>query len=112
METGVQHLDIYLDRTSKAAGDLGALGLPTTLLLDRQGRELGRLVGPAEWDSPAMVALLKRQIERPTSAEAPADNESDRSGWSWWLRAVEFVRGLTAWRESFLDPSQTKESNS
>ena len=29
---------------------LRAAGLPATLLLDRQGREIGRLLGPAEWD--------------------------------------------------------------
>ena len=61
-ETGVKHLAIRVDTSARAAGDLGAVGLPTTLLLDRQGRELGRLVGPAEWDQPDMIGFLKQVI--------------------------------------------------
>ena len=41
---------------------LDVSGLPTTLLIDRSGQELGRLVGPAEWDDPEMIALIKRVI--------------------------------------------------
>ncbi len=37
-------------------------GLPATLVLDRQGREVGRLGGPAEWDSPEAEALLRHLI--------------------------------------------------
>ena len=61
-EIGVQHLAVRVDSTAKAAGALGAFGLPTTILMDRQGRELGRLIGPAEWDQPDMVAFLKQII--------------------------------------------------
>ena len=68
-EIGVQHLAIWVDSTSKAAGDLGAVGLPTTLLIDRQGRELGRLIGPADWDQPEMIAFLKGLISQSRSAE-------------------------------------------
>src|SRR3546814_19628073 len=39
---------------------------PTTLLLDRKGRELGRLVGPAEWDSLEVLAFIRRLVERTT----------------------------------------------
>jgi len=68
-EIGVQHLAIRVDSTAKAAGDLGAVGLPTTLLIDPQGRELGRLIGPAEWDQPEMIAFLKGLISQHRNAE-------------------------------------------
>jgi thiol-disulfide isomerase/thioredoxin len=58
-EVGVKHLAMYLDSGTEAASTLGAVGLPTTLLIDRDGREIGRLVGPAEWDSPDMVAFIR-----------------------------------------------------
>lgn len=58
-ETGVAHLDIAIDESGRAARDLGARGLPTTLLIAPDGRELGRLVGAAEWDTPEMVAFLE-----------------------------------------------------
>ena len=62
-EIGVKHLRIFLDQTGGAARTLGALGLPVTLLVDRRGMELGRLVGPAEWDGPEAVALVKKFVE-------------------------------------------------
>jgi len=34
-------------------------GLPATLLVDRQGREAGRLLGIAEWDSDETQAVIR-----------------------------------------------------
>jgi len=39
-------------------------GLPTTVIYDRQGREVARLAGEAEWDSPEALALVDYLIER------------------------------------------------
>lgn len=61
-EIGIQHLAKYIDDSGKAAQQLNALGLPTTLLIDREGREIARHVGPAEWDTPEMVAFFRRQL--------------------------------------------------
>ena len=57
--TGVENLSLYIDETSRASTKLGVLGLPATLLINSQGRELGRLIGPAEWDEPEMVEFLR-----------------------------------------------------
>jgi thiol-disulfide isomerase/thioredoxin len=62
-EIGVEHLAIYQDKRSEVARAAGAIGLPVTLLLDRGGREVARLTGDAEWDSPEARALLTRLIE-------------------------------------------------
>lgn len=69
-QIGVRSLAIHIDPSARAARSLGVLGLPTTLLLDPQGREVGRLVGPAEWDSPEMVRFLLAQA---SSAETGKD---------------------------------------
>lgn len=61
-DISIKHLDMYVDSSGKAARDLGAVGLPTTLLVDRAGHEIGRLVGPAEWDTPEMLAFIRRHI--------------------------------------------------
>ena len=58
-EVGVQHLDIYRDPNSSVPRALKAPGLPTTVVIDRAGREAGRLLGGAEWDSEPAVALLE-----------------------------------------------------
>jgi thiol-disulfide isomerase/thioredoxin len=71
-DLGVKNLAVYVDRTGGAAMKLGAAGIPTTLLLDRQGREIGRAVGPAEWDSPQIVTTLKQVIGGGTQAAAAA----------------------------------------
>ena len=42
---------------------LAVAGLPTTLLIDRNGNEVGRVVGSAEWDSPAALELVRGYTE-------------------------------------------------
>jgi thiol-disulfide isomerase/thioredoxin len=66
-EIAIQHLAIYVDSSREANSRLDAIGVPTTLLVDRDGREFGRLSGDAEWDAPEMVAFLKSIIARKES---------------------------------------------
>lgn len=65
LEMGLKHLRIYNDATGEAARKVGSIGLPVTLLVGRDGKEIGRLVGGAEWDSPEAVALIERHLGRP-----------------------------------------------
>ena len=58
-EVGLNVLPIYIDAAGSATRALATIGVPATLLIDREGRELGRLIGPAEWDDPAIVAFLR-----------------------------------------------------
>lgn len=62
-EVGLENLALYQDPRARAHVTLGAFGLPTTLLLDREGRMAGRLVGPAEWDSEDARALIRAAME-------------------------------------------------
>lgn len=57
-EIGVTSLKVYVDETMRSATELRAFGLPTTILIDTNGRELGRLIGEAKWDDPEMVSFL------------------------------------------------------
>ena len=61
-ETGADNLKLYVEPTTAIVNDLQAAGLPATLLIDRQGREIGRLLGPADWASPEAIALIKAAI--------------------------------------------------
>jgi thiol-disulfide isomerase/thioredoxin len=61
-DLGLATLGVYIDRSGAAASDLGAIGLPTTLLVDRDGHEVGRKSGPAEWDSPQIAALIRDHL--------------------------------------------------
>lgn len=58
-EVGAAELDDWRDPRQALARDMGVLGLPVTAILDREGREVGRLQGDARWDSPEALALLR-----------------------------------------------------
>jgi thiol-disulfide isomerase/thioredoxin len=63
-EVGVQRLPVYADGSGKALRALRAFGLPTSLIIDREGREVGRVTGPAEWDSAATIEFLRGVISQ------------------------------------------------
>jgi thiol-disulfide isomerase/thioredoxin len=62
-EAGIGGLTLYADPSARLAAALRAAGLPATLLLDREGREIGRLLGPAEWDSEDAKALISAEVK-------------------------------------------------
>lgn len=62
---GVEHLAFLHDPSFAAALKLNVRGMPTTLLLDRRGRELGRFIGATEWDSAEVMTLLERAAALP-----------------------------------------------
>lgn len=75
-EIGVSRLRVFIDESGKSVCELGAYGLPITILIGRDGREIGRLVGPAEWDQPEMVAFLRSQIEAgPATIRTSVDHD-------------------------------------
>lgn len=59
---GIRSLGIYLDPKDAVSSTLRVPGLPTTFLIDRQGRALGVRVGPAEWDSPDSVEMIRQEL--------------------------------------------------
>jgi thiol-disulfide isomerase/thioredoxin len=52
----------YTDPSGKLFVTLKAVGMPTTLLIDRDGKEIGRLVGPADWASAEAKTLIEAAI--------------------------------------------------
>jgi thiol-disulfide isomerase/thioredoxin len=64
-ETGIKALPLYIDRTARAAFTLDAAGLPATLLVDPQGREVGRHLGAVKWDSAEVMEHLRRRVNSP-----------------------------------------------
>jgi len=69
---GLRHLGIWLDPGGAAGRALGVRGLPTTVLIDRQGRERGRLEGAAAWDGAALVADVRRLCGEGRATTEPA----------------------------------------
>ena len=54
--------EIFIDEAGSAMRSLGIFAMPTTLLIDPQGQEIGRKPGPADWDSDAAVAFFSEQM--------------------------------------------------
>jgi thiol-disulfide isomerase/thioredoxin len=61
-ELGLRSLGIHLDPSGKAPSILGIEGVPATLLIDADGREIGRKLGALEWDSPAVIDTLRHVL--------------------------------------------------
>ena len=70
-DLSIKSLGIYVDQSGGALRQLGFFGVPGTLLIDPQGREIGRKLGPAEWDSPEVLAVLRQRLglEAPTAPD-------------------------------------------
>jgi thiol-disulfide isomerase/thioredoxin len=58
-ETGVANLAAYVEPEGKTLAAVQALGLPATILIDRNGKEAGRILGSVEWASPEAQVMVK-----------------------------------------------------
>jgi thiol-disulfide isomerase/thioredoxin len=58
-EIGIHNLAMYIDSSGQVLRQVRALGLPTTVLIDRNGQEIGRAIGPADWDAPEIAEFLR-----------------------------------------------------
>jgi thiol-disulfide isomerase/thioredoxin len=67
---GIAKLAMYNDPSGRAYATLGAFGLPVTLLINRRGDEIGRVVGAADWESATMVGFLRARIRSDASQGA------------------------------------------
>jgi thiol-disulfide isomerase/thioredoxin len=56
---GLDKVTVYLDPKSAVGHAFSVRGLPTTLVIDTEGRLVGRVEGAAEWDSEKMAAALQ-----------------------------------------------------
>jgi thiol-disulfide isomerase/thioredoxin len=69
-QVGTETLALYVDGTARSGAALKAVGMPTTIMIDREGREIGRLTGPAEWDSEDAERLIKAVLDQHAQVSA------------------------------------------
>ena len=60
---GITHLELYNDTRSALPQALKVTGLPISVLIDRDGHVVGRMEGPAQWDSPEAKALIEHYLK-------------------------------------------------
>jgi thiol-disulfide isomerase/thioredoxin len=64
-DSGVSALETGLDPKSGLASAMQVPGLPVTVILDRDGTEIARMLGGADWSSPSALAIVDYLIARP-----------------------------------------------
>ncbi|MGL6211769.1 MAG: TlpA family protein disulfide reductase [Paracoccaceae bacterium] len=63
-EAEVTGLPVLRDPKSELARAMAVFGLPVTVIVDPEGREVARLIGDAAWDSDHAVAALRAIMAR------------------------------------------------
>jgi len=62
-QRSIRNLKLYADSDDSTAAAFGIGPIPTTILIDRDGNMVGRMIGGTQWDSPAAVELVGRYLE-------------------------------------------------
>ena len=62
-EAQASALTVYRDPKMATMKDFGLRGLPTTLLVDREGRIIARHAGFAEWDAPDIMDTIRKLLD-------------------------------------------------
>ena len=94
-ETGIRNLAIYIDASGQAVPTLAAVGLPTTLIINRRGYEIDRIIGPVEWDAPEVDEFLQRIVAQQNDEGAsPPQGPQARAGQSPLQRAFRWLKAL------------------
>lgn len=58
----IDNLPAHRDPRQALAREMGVLGLPVTVVLDRDGQEIARLLGDANWHSDSALAIMRALI--------------------------------------------------
>lgn len=61
-EMKIEHLYVYHDPSGESFTSLNLPAIPATILLDREGRGLGYVVGPVKWDSDEIAAEIETYL--------------------------------------------------
>lgn len=73
---GIDSLRLYISSSTGVMSNLRVRGLPTTLVVDRRGREVARKVGEKDWSTPQMVGYLRDLIEREGTGSTSTRNRT------------------------------------
>ncbi len=68
-EIGIKTLRGYFDPNARGSAPLGVFSVPATLLIGKDGREIGRALGEAEWDSATVEALIDDALASPPTTD-------------------------------------------
>lgn len=76
-ETGVTHLGIFTGSAGRILHDLVIVGLPLTLLVDAEGREIARAIGPIDWDDPEIIEFIQTRLKESVGSGPQEPSQAD-----------------------------------
>ena len=62
-DNDIKNLSIYIDVGMDAARAMRVNGIPYTILLNREGMEIARVLGDRNWFTPDAIGLMRKLIE-------------------------------------------------
>ena len=62
---GIEALPVLLDPDRALSSQMGVMAPPVTMILDRDGNEVARFIGGADWASPEAKAVIQAVIDTP-----------------------------------------------
>lgn len=65
-EIEVDNLPLHSDERQTLSRSMGVLGLPATIILAPDGREVARMQGEADWSSDSAMAIMQALIDTPS----------------------------------------------
>ena len=63
----IDALPVLLDPDRRLSAEMGVMAPPVTMILDREGREVARFIGGADWASDEAKAIIMAVIDAPAS---------------------------------------------
>jgi len=59
-DLNIKNLDIYFDNTATLAKDFSLRGIPTTILIDKEGKEFARIIGSIDFNDKEFIKWLSK----------------------------------------------------
>ena len=61
-DNNIKNISLFFDSKNNIPREVKALGLPATILIDQNGTQIAKYLGPAEWDDQYFVDFLSKYI--------------------------------------------------
>ena len=58
----IANIETFFDDKNNIPREVKILGLPVTLLIDKKGLEVARLIGPTEWTDKKILEIIRKEI--------------------------------------------------
>ena len=58
----IVNIETFFDDKNNIPREVKILGLPVTLLINKKGLEVARLIGPTEWTDEKILEIIRKEI--------------------------------------------------